>query len=91
MVGKWNNFEELEDSITMQELKAIIDANRKAETRRHKFMAALKGINLDDPNTESDEERFERIRRTSSAKLRGKSEEEYTLEEIGFGYETEGR
>lgn len=50
-------------------------------------MAALKGINLDDPNNESDEERFERIKRGAQAKLQGKSEEEITLGEIGFGYE----
>lgn len=71
----------------MQELKAIIDANRKAEARRHKFMAALKGINLDDPNTESDEDRLDRIKRSAAAKASGKSEEELTLEGIGFGYE----
>lgn len=49
-------------------------------------MAALQGVDLDGAN-ESDEERFERIRRQAQAQLAGKSEEELVLGDIGFGYE----
>lgn len=62
--------------------------NRKAEERRNKFMAAIQGINLDDGNPESAEEKFRNVQTRARARLSGRSEEEVVLQEIGFGYES---
>lgn len=81
----------MEEDLTLDELKAIIESNRKEENRRNKFFALLiKGVNLDDPNDESDEERIDRIKKQAEAKLRGVPEEKIVYDELGFGFETEG-
>lgn len=51
----------------------MLENGRKLKYEDKKFMAALKGIDLDGPteNTESDEDRFERIKRQAHAKALG--------------------
>lgn len=73
--------------MTLQEIKAIIEVRRKEENRRNRFAAAIQGINMDGGD-ETDEERFDRVRRNAAAQLAGKSEEELVLDELGFGVET---
>lgn len=51
-------------------------------------MAAIQGINLDDGNPESAEEKFRNVQTRARARLSGRSEEEVVLQEIGFGYES---
>jgi hypothetical protein len=45
--GAWKNFEELEESLTMPELTQLLEVKRDNDYRDKKFMAALKGIDLD--------------------------------------------
>ena len=80
MLGHWKNIEELELSLNVDELNAILEASRKQEEARQRFAAALKGIKLDDEQPK--DESFESVKRKAQAIAAGVTEEEYeTLEE----------
>lgn len=83
LLGHWKNFEELEDSLSLEEMLAIREASHKAEFQRQKFAAALKGVDLPDPQAE-DVPTFEDIKRRAEAKARGVSEEALGFGEIGI-------
>lgn len=51
-------------------------------------MAAIQGINLDEANEESVEERFRKVQLKAAAQSSGRSEQQIVLEEIGFGFES---
>lgn len=82
MLGIWRNIEELEESLNLRELEAIVKAARDREHRNNKFMAALKGINLDEDDDAK--ERFEAVKRRAEARMSGKSEEQLELAEFGL-------
>lgn len=82
LLGLWRNIEDLENSLCLEELEAIIKASREKEHRHQKFMAALKGIDLDE-NDEA-KERFEAVKRRAEARMTGKSEEQLELAEFGL-------
>ena len=48
LLGHWKNYDELESSLCIEELIAILDAIRKKEDRERKFSAALQGVDLGD-------------------------------------------
>lgn len=78
LLGLWKNIEDLEASISLDELHAIIDAARERRYHEMKFAAGLKGISLDDDEEEAEtgEEALERLKRRAEARLSGKTEEE---------------
>lgn len=80
--GKWKNFEDLEENISLPELEAMLKAIRDKEYREQKFAAALQGHDLDE-NTQ-EETSFDKVKRRVEAKLAGVSEETYELEQLGF-------
>lgn len=47
LIGIWKDFEELETSLSMPELTAILEAKRENDYNDKKFMAAIQGIDLD--------------------------------------------
>ncbi len=73
MLGIWKNVADLEESLSLPELEAILTASREKEEREHRFMAALKGIDLDEGAKDSAQEAFERSQRRAEAILRGES------------------
>jgi hypothetical protein len=75
--------------LSLPELTAIVSAARDAERTRQKFAAALKGINLDDADEQSAEERFEAAKRKAEAVLNGMDEREADFLHTGLGFETE--
>lgn len=87
MVGAWKDFEEMETNLSLPELEAILDAARKRERNAQKFQAALKGVKLEEDEQEN--LTGDDIRRRTEAKLRGMSDEEYDLAEIGIKIEEE--
>lgn len=96
LLGLWKNIQDLEDSLNLEELELIVKAARDKEHREQAFLAALKGIDIDadNENTETPEERLERIKRRAEAKAAGMTEEEIDrkaeYEELsGFGIEVE--
>lgn len=62
-----------------------MDAAREATYNQNKFLAALKGISLEDNAAEG---RVEAIKRRMAAEAAGVSEEVYELDGI-FGFEVE--
>lgn len=52
LLGHWKNFDELEEQLTLKELEAVRDAWSKQRHSDQKFMAALKGIDIDEGNTD---------------------------------------
>lgn len=83
MLGQWKNFDEMEENLNLEEMKAILDASRKQEHQRQKFAAALKGVNLDE-SPEEDVPTFEDVKRRAEAKARGLSEDAVEFGEVGF-------
>ena len=48
ILGIWKNFDELESSLSMPELIAILELNRELDYNEKKFMAAMQGVDLDE-------------------------------------------
>lgn len=85
LLGIWKSFDELEENVGLDELNLILKAAHKKEHRRNRFMAALKGHNIDEPeNTTS----FEDVQRRAEAKLAGKDVEELEFADLGIDFET---
>lgn len=83
--GAWKNFEEIEEELSLPELLQILESYREIEHNRFRAMAALKGIDLDaEQNAEAD---FERVKRQAEARLRGVTEEQIELAQIGIAVE----
>lgn len=76
----------MEESLTLEELYLLFGAQSRAEHRHNKFMAALKGIDLDDSQSTAD---FDEVKMKADAALAGMSEEEFTFEQIGIEFESD--
>lgn len=76
-------------NLSLPELEAILQAEREREFNRNKFMAALKGIDLDANAAKSTQDRFDEVVAEAYAELEGKTEEEFTLGQLGWGVEEE--
>lgn len=74
----------MEDSLTLDELELLSEAQYRKEDRHNKFMAAIQGIDLSDSEEETD---FEKIKMRAAAELAGKSEEEFVFDSIGIEIE----
>lgn len=83
-MGSWRSIIEMEDTLTLDELYLLRQAQYDAEHRRNKFAAALKGIDLDEQNTDDD---FERVKRKAAADAAGMSEEQFVFGMIGIEVE----
>jgi hypothetical protein len=55
LLGIWKNFDELETSISIEELMQILSITRELDYEEKKFMAALQGVNLDEQTGKEDE------------------------------------
>lgn len=55
LIGAWKSFEELELSISMPELIAIIEKTRELDYIEKKFLAAMQGVDLDKQSGKQDE------------------------------------
>jgi hypothetical protein len=79
--------EDLEMHITLEELTLLLDAAREREHRQNRFMAALKGIDIDKDNDIQD--RFNEVQRRAEARLTGKSAETLEWDEFGIDVDDE--
>lgn len=88
-MGKWKSIDELEESISLQELTFILDHKRKAEQSQRKFLAAIQGIDLDKHDKDPVQERIEEVKRRAAVRTIGEHEvERQEYAELGFGFET---
>ena len=55
LLGIWKNFDELESSISIEELMQILSITRDLDYEEKKFSAALQGIDLDSQSGKGDE------------------------------------
>jgi hypothetical protein len=46
LLGIWKNYEELEESMSLDELLVTIDASRKRAKEEHRFLAAIQGVDI---------------------------------------------
>ena len=53
MLGQWKDYEDLECSLSMPELTAVLTAKREAEYQERKFLAAMQGVDLDESSGSS--------------------------------------
>ncbi|QMP84190.1 tail assembly chaperone [Streptomyces phage Coruscant] len=86
MLGIWKNFDEMETNLTLAELESLLEAKREREYDEKKFMAALKGVDLESPKDESAPS-FEDIKNRAAAKNRGVSQEALEFSQIGIAFE----
>ena len=89
LLGIWKNVEDLEESICLEELEAILSASRDREHRQNKFMAALKGIDIDKEIGGSAKDKVEEMKQRLAAKQAGKSEDHFEIEQFGLDVEVE--
>lgn len=61
-LGIWKDFEELESSLSLQELTAILEAKRDKDYEDKKFLAALQGVDLDEKTGKKDEDPWEAMK-----------------------------
>lgn len=90
LIGPWKNVEEVEEALSLPEIIALLKEDAEQEFSRRKFMAALKGITLDDP-AEDKAATFEEVKRRAAVKRAaqrsGLTEEQVELMDIGIDYE----
>ena len=83
-LGNWKNFNEMEDSISLEELIHLLDASREKENRFRKFYAAFKGVDLENQTNEEEVSDFAKTRMAADAAMAGMSEEQYVFTMIGI-------
>lgn len=80
LLGIWENFEHLERTVSLPELNKLAEAGRDRDMRHWKFQASLKGIKLDDEESEEEpetgEEVLARIKRRAALKASGITDED---------------
>lgn len=54
LIGNWKDYEDLEKSLSMPELLLTISSKRELDYEEKKFMAALKGVDLDKQSGKAD-------------------------------------
>jgi len=86
LLGIWKNFQDIEESLSLPELEAIVTAARDKEMRHHRFMAALKGINLDE---DEGVDKVEEMKRRLEAERAGLSVEALDFIDMGIEVESE--
>ena len=89
LLGIWRNIEELEENITLPELEGILAAGRDKERREQRFMAALKGIDLDEEDKQDAQEKFDEVQRRVQAQLTGANPQQLELDVFGLDIEIE--
>lgn len=89
MLGIWKNFQDIEESLTLPELEALISQSREAEYRKQQFMAAIQGIDLGEAMADQNKEKWRQAQLRAEATLGGKSAEQAEFDDIGLGLEVE--
>lgn len=62
LLGIWKDYNELETSISMPELTAILQAKRESEYEDKKFLAAMQGVDLDKNRVKAEEDPWTKLK-----------------------------
>lgn len=76
----YKNYDDLENNLTQEELELMYDKAYKLKEDEYRFLAALQGIEMPDPEKERVEEKIRQIEAKALAIENGGVEEEYLLE-----------
>jgi len=95
LLGHWTNYDELESALSLDELLATLEAQRKSRHEEHHFMAAIQGISL--PDQTGSEKTFEDIQRDAMIIANGGSPDTNDVaslqgniaDHVGFGVNVE--
>jgi hypothetical protein len=71
MLGIWKNYDELETSISMPELMAILESRRDLDYTEKKFLAAMQGVDLDEASGKQEEDPWEAMKARVAAQVSG--------------------
>ena len=73
LLGIWKDYEDLESSISLPELTAILEAKREEDYNNKKFLAAIQGVDLDTQsgNKTKEEDPWARVQARALARARG--------------------
>lgn len=71
LTGIWKNYDELEESLSMPELLATLEASRTAKWKDYKFQAAMQGVSLPDGPGDNEARTFEEIQRDAMIRANG--------------------
>lgn len=73
LLGIWKDYEDLESSISLPELTAILEAKREEDYNNKKFLAAIQGVDLDaqSGNRVKEEDPLARVQARALARSRG--------------------
>jgi hypothetical protein len=82
--GTWKNFDDLEENLTKEELFELLLKARELKYENMKFMAALKGIDLE---KDSQKQKFDEVRSRAMARSSGVSVEQVELSVVGIAVE----
>ncbi len=66
--GPWKSISELEEHLSLDELRELVTARRESIREDRKFLASLKGIKLDDD--EKEESAFDRVQREVNEQIK---------------------
>jgi hypothetical protein len=84
-MGSWKSIIEMENTLTLEELYLLRNAQYDTEHRRNKFFAALKGIDLDEQQAQNNG--FDEVKRRAAADAAGMTEEAFVFNMIGIEIE----
>jgi hypothetical protein len=62
LLGIWKDYDELETSLSMQELTTTLNAKRDSEYRDKRFIAAMQGVDLDKQTGKNNDNAWERMK-----------------------------
>lgn len=85
----WKNFDDLEESLSLPELKLLLDTSRERKENEMRFAASLQGVDLDAGRKD---EKREEIERRAQARIAGTDEkgiEALEWDDIGIEVITE--
>jgi hypothetical protein len=71
LLGIWKNYDELESSLCMAELMAILESRRELDYNEKKFLAAMQGVDLDEQAGKQEEDPWEAMKARVAAKVSG--------------------
>lgn len=63
LIGIWKDFEDLESSLSLQELTAIVNKKREMDYSDKKFAAAMQGVDLDKESGKPKDDPWEAMKR----------------------------
>ncbi len=62
MLGIWKDFEDLELSLSLKELTALLEAKREKDYQDKRFLAGLQGVDLDEHSGRKEENAWEKMK-----------------------------